>query len=416
MREFLQEKVGVYIGFDPTADSLHLGSLLPIVSMVHFMSMGHKVFALVGGATGMIGDPSGRSSERNLLDTLSIEKNSQLLEKSIRNCLLNSKEFFPDINLEDSFESNLGSFKIVNNYEFYKDLNVLSFLRDIGKHFRVNQMINKDSVKKRMDTQEGISFTEFSYQILQAYDFQQLQKKFDVCLQIGGSDQWGNITEGMALCSRLNKKEAHGITLPLLTNSEGQKIGKSTGIGESVWLSEHKTSPYEFYQYFLRLSDENALRFLPFFTFISTDERKSLEEEHKRKPEGRIAQKKLAEHATILVHGRQQYESAVKASQVLFSGDVVGLGWKVIQQVLKDSPCLELNREEIIGKEILNLAFQANIASSKGECKRLIEGGGLTINNQIVMLKQKIEESDLQEEKFIVLRAGKKNWRLIVLK
>ncbi|PRP86802.1 tyrosyl-tRNA ligase [Planoprotostelium fungivorum] len=404
MKQILDKPVGLYLGFDPTADSLHLGSLLPIMALSHFIARGHRVHALVGGATGLIGDPSGRSTERSLLSTSTVLQNAEFLRKSISSCL----ERTPNMGFER------GTFEMVNNMDWYTGMDAITFFRDIGKHFRVGNMLQKDSVRSRMDSQEGMSFTEFSYQTLQAYDFQQLNKSRDVTLQLGGSDQWGNITEGIALNHKLNQRDTYGLTLPLLTSADGQKIGKSTGVGGTVWLSEHKTSPYEFYQYFMRLSDSDALRFIPLFTFLSKAEMEEISVEHLKSPEKRLAQKRLAEEVTAFVHGKEQLEGALRASSFLFSDDVSQLSWDQVQQVLKDAPMTKMTLEEVTNVSIGNLVTQIQLVDTKGEAKRIIKGKGLFLNQRVVEDKEyKLQTADLLEGKFAILRTGKKNYHLI---
>eukprot|EP01118_Nematostelium_gracile_P013084 TRINITY_DN4890_c0_g1_i4.p1 TRINITY_DN4890_c0_g1~~TRINITY_DN4890_c0_g1_i4.p1 ORF type:complete len:443 (-),score=105.70 TRINITY_DN4890_c0_g1_i4:2794-4122(-) len=398
MESHLKEKKPVYIGFDPTGESLHLGHLMSICTLVHFQRHGHLPIALLGGATGMIGDPSGRSTDRNLLEPSVLEQNTKGIHDTISYCL--SKNNLP--------------FKILNNIEWYKSMNVSFFLRDIGRHFRINSMIQKDSVRERMNS-NGISFTEFSYTLLQAYDFLQLFENENCTLQLGGSDQWGNITSGTDLIHKSIGKQAFGMTLTLLTNSKGEKLGKSTGVGGSVWLSSNKTSPYEFYQYFMRLEDSMIPKFLRFFTFLPIEEIVRIEKEHEMNPDARKAQKVLAEQITSFVHGEEQMRDAKRASEAFFGGEIDHLEWNVLKDMLKEAPQFTMKKQDFISKRIIDIGVDVKIGATKGEIRRLLESNGLSVNGSIVDLKYVMREEDIRENKFCLIRSGKKNYRLILI-
>lgn len=383
----------VYCGFDPTSDSLHLGNLLPMVGLAWFERMGHTAVALVGGATGMIGDPSGKSSERQLLDEQTLQNNLQgirrNLEKVLRGALL------------------------INNYDWFKEFSWIHFLREVGKHFRVGTMLGKESVRNRMASEEGMSFTEFSYQLLQAYDFLYLFDHYAVTVQIGGSDQWGNITAGTDLIRKVRGAQSFGITFPLLTRSDGQKFGKSEK--GAIWLSSEKLSPYEFYQYLIRIPDDDVIKLMRLLTFMEMEEIHHYER-LMQKPgyEPNTAQKKLAEELTRLIHGEDNLARALKVTQAAAPGAETALKGDLLESLAADMPCHELPVNEIVGRKLIDLLSDAQILSSKGEVRRLIRNGGLYLNNEkIVDENFTVEMAQLIEGRLLLLALGKKNKILI---
>ncbi len=396
-----------YIGFDPTADSLHIGHMVQVMLLVHFQRSGHVPIALVGGATGMIGDPSGKSEERNLLDEETLRKN----ESGIREQLARFLDFNPE---------RKNHALMVNNYDWMKNFSFLGFIRDIGKHITVNYMMSKDSVKKRLgsDSNEGMSFTEFSYQLVQGYDFLNLYNEKGCRLQMGGSDQWGNIVTGTELIRRKTGGEAFALTCPLITKSDGTKFGKTES--GNVWLDPRKTSPYHFYQFWLNVSDEDAARYIKIFTLLGKEEIETLTEEHNKAPHERILQKKLAEEVTLMVHSRQDYEAAVEASQILFgkgtTESLKRMDEETFLSVFEGVPVFEVKKEIIEkGVSVTDLCAElTSVFASKGELRRMVQGGGLSIN------KAKIDSPDttigsemLLNTRYLLLQKGKKNYSLI---
>ena len=373
-----KEVTSAYIGFDPTADSLHIGSLIPIKVLAHFQQHGHKPIALVGGATGMIGDPSGKSSERNLLD-------EETLNHYV-SCIKAQLSKFLDFEGEEANRAEL-----VNNYDWMKEFSFLDFVRDIGKNLTVNYMMAKESVKKRITGEngaEGMSFTEFTYQLLQGYDFLHLYKNNNVKLQMGGSDQWGNITTGTELIRRKVQGEAFALTVPLITKADGSKFGKSES-GENYWLDPKRTSPYRFYQFWVNATDEDAERFIKFYTFLSKEEIESLVEEHKQAPHERKLQKKLAEEVTVWVHSREDYEKAVKASEILFgrstADDLKNLDENTFLEVFDGVPQKEIIKNELIGSNVVDLISEkSGFLKSKGEARRELQSNSISINKDKV--------------------------------
>ena len=400
--ELLQkEMTRGYIGFDPTADSLGVGNLVQIMTLVHFQRAGHKPFALVGGATGMVGDPSGKSEERNLLS-------EEILNHNL-NCQKAQLEKFLDFDCGDN------SAEIVNNYDWFKDFGFLDFIRDIGKHITVNYMLAKDSVKNRMDT--GMSFTEFSYQLVQGYDFHYLNEKHSVKLQMGGSDQWGNITTGTELIRRLSGNEAFALTTPLIKKSDGTKFGKSAG--GNVWLDAEKTSPYTFYQFWLNAADEDAENYIKIF---SLKERKQIEEviiAHREAPHQRLLQNTLAEEITARVHSEEELENAKQASQILFGkateDSLRQLNEKTFLEVFEGVPQFEISLSEFKdGLDIIDFcADQTSIFSSRGEARKMIQSNGFSINKNKVSLEKQIGSEDLINQRYILAQKGKKNYFLV---
>jgi tyrosyl-tRNA synthetase len=395
LEKALEEPIALYCGFDPTGDSLHIGHLVTIVTMRRFQLSGHTPIGLVGGGTGMIGDPSGRSTERNLNELEIVQEWSEKIKKQLMKSL--------DFNDEDN------SAKIMNNYEWLGKLSMIEFLRDIGKHFPVNYMLSKESVTSRMEN--GISFTEFSYMILQAYDFLNLYEKANCRLQIGGSDQWGNITAGLELIRRNgHEKQAFGITFPLITKSDGMKFGKTAG--DAIWLDPEKTTPYEFYQFWLNTEDRDVIRFIKYFTFLSKEEMDELEKEVETSPENRVAQRRLAEEMTIFVHSEEALQQAVKISEALFSGELSELTASEIQQGFKQFPSFTVESKE--DKGLIDLLVEAGVASSKRQAREDLQNGAIYINgNRSTDVNYTLTEKDRIEDQYTIVRRGKKKYTLI---
>ena len=402
-----KEMTKAYIGFDPTADSLHIGSLIQIKILAHFQQHGHQPIALVGGATGMIGDPSGKSAERNLL--------SEETLLHYVDCLKNQLSRF----LEFDGDGNNRAI-LVNNYDWMKDFTFLDFAKNIGKHITVNYMMAKDSVKKRFSGDSGVdgmSFTEFTYQLLQGYDYLHLYQNEGVKLQMGGSDQWGNITTGTELIRRKARGEAYALTVPLITKADGSKFGKSES-GENYWLDAKKTSPYKFYQFWLNATDTDAERFIKFYTFLPKNEIDALIEEHQNAAHERKLQKKLAEEVTIWVHGKEEFDRAVKASNILFgqstAEDLVSLDEELFLQIFDGVPQKELSKAETIGTNIIDLISEkTGFLKSKGEAKRELAGNSISINKTKVGEDYSVSENDLIDGKFLVIQKGKKNYFIV---
>ena len=396
-----KEMTAGYIGFDPTADSLHIGSLVPILLLVHLQKAGHKPIALVGGATGMVGDPSGKSEERNLLSEEVLRKNEQGVKKQLEKFL--------------DFNCGANSAEMVNNYSWFKEIKFLDFIRDVGKHITVNYMMAKDSVKKRIEGDTGMSFTEFSYQLVQGYDFLWLNQNKNCKLQMGGSDQWGNIVTGTELIRRKTNGEAFAFTCPLITKTDGSKFGKTEQ--GNVWLDPERTSPYQFYQFWLNVSDEDAVKWIKIFTFLKKDEIDSILSSHKQDAGKRILQKKLAEEITVFVHGKEEYGKAIATTEKLFANqnataeslsveDLEGM-----EGVIKsDFDKSKLNN----GIDVVSFLAETNIFPSKGEARKTIQGGGISINRKkIDNEKLKLESSMLLHNKYLLVQKGKKNYYLV---
>ena len=402
-----KEMTKAYIGFDPTADSLHIGSLIQIKILAHFQQHGHQPIALVGGATGMIGDPSGKSAERNLL--------SEETLLYYVDCLKNQLSRFLEFDGEGDNKAIL-----VNNYDWMKNFTFLDFAKNIGKHITVNYMMAKDSVKKRFSGDSGVdgmSFTEFTYQLLQGYDYLHLYQNDGVKLQMGGSDQWGNITTGTELIRRKAQGEAYALTVPLITKADGSKFGKSES-GENYWLDAKKTSPYKFYQFWLNATDDDAERFIKFYTFLPKEEIEALIEEHKTAAHERKLQKKLAEEVTVWVHGQAEYEKALKASQILFgqstAEDLISLDEELFLQVFDGVPQKEISKSEVVGSNIVDLISEkTGFLKSKGEAKRELAGNSISVNKTKVSEDYSVSESDLIDGKFLLLQKGKKNYFIV---
>ncbi len=391
-----------YIGFDPTADSLHIGNLVPIMLLTFLQRAGHKPIALVGGATGMVGDPSGKKSERKLLDTQQIEHNLSCQKKQLESFL--------------DFDAKLNPAEMVNNYDWFKDFGFLEFIRDVGKHISINYMMGKDSVKSRLET--GLSFTEFSYQLVQGYDFLHLYKHHDCKLQMGGSDQWGNITTGTELIRRMEGGEAYALTAPLLTKADGSKFGKSEG--GNVWLDAEKTSPYKFYQYWLNIADDEALKCIRIFSLKERNDILDLEKEHEENPHLRVLQKALAEELTERVHSIEDLEMAKKASMILFGKstfeELNELPEKTFLEIFDGVPQAIIPRSEISsGIGLLDLlAGRSGFLASNGEARRALKENSISINKTKINEAHDPAVSDLIKDKYMLLQRGKKNYFLVI--
>ncbi len=392
-------KVTGYVGFDPTGDSLHVGSLLPIMGLVHLQRYGHSPIALVGGATGMIGDPSGKSKERNLLSEERLAHNVDCIHKQLSRFL--------------DFDCKSNPAKLVNNHDWLGPISFIEFMRDVGKHFPVGYMMAKESVKRRIEG-DGISFTEFSYMLLQAYDFYHLSKHHNCELQMGGSDQWGNITAGKELIRRIDGKKAHGVVFPLITTASGQKFGKTEE--GAVWLDAEKTSPYKFYQYWMNADDKEALNYLKFFSLLEEEECEELAALQEAAPHKRDVQKRLAMEVTKTVHGATALDHVMKASKAMFGGELTDLSAREIGEIFDNVPSTELKKSDFEGEgyPILDLMANCGVVKSKGEARRLLQGGGVNMNNiRVNEVDRKVVVDDAIEGAFIVLRKGSKNYHLV---
>jgi tyrosyl-tRNA synthetase len=400
--QLLKEMTTGYVGFDPTSDSLHVGSLLPIMLLVHLQKAGHRPIALVGGATGMVGDPSGKSAERNLLDEESLNKNILGVSNQLRKFL--------------DFEQGENKALLLNNYDWMKNFTFLDFIRDIGKHITVNYMMSKDSVKKRIET--GISFTEFSYQLLQGYDFLHLNKTYDCKLQIGGSDQWGNITTGTELIRRKGGSDAFAFTCPLLTKADGGKFGKTES--GTIWLDPIKTTPYQFYQFWLNASDEDAKKLIRFFTLLDKETIEKIEKEHEEAPHLRLLQKTIAEDVTIRVHGKEALDAAIIASNILFgkstSEDLKRLSNEQIFEVFDGVPKATISYTEVEnGLSIVDaLVGKSNFLTSNGEAKRELKANAISVNKEKVGENFTFSKEHLINNKISLIGKGKKNNYLLI--
>jgi tyrosyl-tRNA synthetase len=391
----------IYVGFDPTSDSMHVGNLVAVMLLRRFQQAGHRPIGLVGGATGMIGDPSGKSDERNLLSVDVLRANVASMEKQLRRFL--------------DFDSGANSALLVNNYDWMGRFGYLEFLRDIGKHFPVNVMLSKESVKARLERSDaGLSYTEFSYMLLQAYDFVYLNEHYGCELQAGGSDQWGNITAGIDLGRRIRGVQLHGITCPLLTKSDGSKMGKTES--GALWLAAEKTSPYSFYQYWYNTQDADVGKCLRYFTDLAQSQVEELENQHAANPGQRAAQKRLAADLTRLVHGEDGLAAALKASEILFGAEIDRLSDKQLAEVFADVPSKELPRNLLAspGLSLIDALCDVGLAKSKGDARRAISEGGCYVNNRRVEnIEARLSAADLASESIIVLRKGKKNYGLL---
>lgn len=389
-----------YIGFDPTAASLHVGSLLPIMGLVHLQRAGHIPIAVAGGGTGMIGDPSGKTQERKLLSKDEIEQNLEGVKKQLSHFL--------------DFGAKNNAAVLVNNAEWLTKLSFMEFLRDFGKHFSVNEMMAKDAVKNRLEKEQGISFTEFSYSLLQAYDFLVLYDRYKCTLQMGGSDQWGNIVSGIDLVRRCRGVDVHGVVFPLITTSSGVKFGKTEA--GSVWLDASLTSPYRFYQFWYNTDDKDVVQYLKFFTLLPKEKITELEQSVKNAPEKREAQTTLAQEVTRMVHGETALAQAVKASKIFFGGEITDVSDNELLDIFSDVPSTEIAKEKLSGAGIslIDLLVTAKVVPSKSEARRLIQSGGVYLNNRrVAEVEKKVTLEETIHGKFVVLRKGGKNYWLV---
>ena len=405
--ELMKGPSAAYVGIDPTGDSLHIGHLVSIMILKHFQSCGHKPYALVGGATGMIGDPSMKSQERNLLDEKTLAHNVE--------CIKSQLSRFLDFNSDAPNKAEL-----VNNYDWMKDYTFINFARDIGKLITVNYMMSKDSVKKRLsrDSSEGMSFTEFTYQLLQGYDFLYLYKHYGVKLQLGGADQWGNITTGTELIRRTGQGEAFALTCPLITKADGGKFGKTEK--GNIWLDAERTSPYQFYQFWLNVSDVEAERYIKIFTMLDRQTIESAIAAHKECPEKRELQKLLAKEVTVMVHGEKEYETAVKASQMLFgkatTEDLRALDEKTFLAVFDGVPTHTIDRSKLPLGILDALAVETDIFPSKGEARKMIQQNGFSLNKEKMNdIARNLTEEDIIDGKYILVQKGKKDYHIIIV-
>ncbi|MCH7525441.1 MAG: tyrosine--tRNA ligase [Bacteroidetes bacterium] len=402
----LERMRSAYIGFDPTADSLHIGNLVPIMLLAHYQRCGHKPIALVGGATGMIGDPSGKSNERNLLDETTLRHNQEAIKSQLSHFL--------------DFESDADNAALlVNNYDWMKNVSFLDFIRDVGKHITVNYMMSKDSVKNRISSEasEGMSFTEFTYQLVQGYDFLHLYRELNCTIQMGGSDQWGNITTGTELIRKIGNGKGYAITCPLITKSDGSKFGKSEG--DNVWLDAKRTSPYKFYQYWLNSSDEDAEKYIKIFTFLTQDKTERLIKEHQKTPHLRLLQKRLASEITTMVHSETLFKNAEKASNILFSKsfktDIKTLDEATFLDVFEGVPQAEISKADFENglDMIAALSAKTNFLASNGEARRALKENSVSVNKEKVSEDYIISSEDLINDKYIILNKGKRNTYII---
>ncbi len=402
----MEQMRSAYVGFDPTADSLHIGNLVPIMLLAHYQQCGHKPFALVGGATGMIGDPSGKSTERNFLDEKTLRHNQEAIKQQLAHFL----DF-------DNGEKNAAV--LVNNYDWMKDFSFLDFIRDVGKHITVNYMMAKDSVKNRISSEsaDGMSFTEFTYQLVQGYDFLHLFKAHDCTIQMGGSDQWGNITTGTELIRRVGNGKGFAITCPLITKSDGSKFGKSEG--GNLWLDAKRTSPYKFYQYWLNSSDEDAEKYIKIFTFLEEQEIKSLVETHTEQPHLRQLQKRLAQEITTMVHSQADFENAEKASTILYSksfkADIQTLDETTFLDVFEGVPTAEVSKSLLQSglDMIAALSAETNFLASNGEARRALKENSISVNKEKVGEDYKISSADLINDTYVIINRGKRSTFII---
>ena len=398
-----KESTTAYVGIDPTADSLHIGNLVQIMTMIHFQKNGHKPILLVGGATGMVGDPSGKDSERKLLSEDVIKQNIEGIKKQLLKFL--------------DFDSNKNSAEIINNIDWFKDFSFLDFIRDAGKHITINYMMTKDSVKSRLET--GMSFTEFTYQLVQGYDFYYLFKHKNCKVQLGGSDQWGNIVTGTELIRKKERGEAYALTTPLIEKADGSKFGKSDG--GNIWLDENKTSAFKFYQFWLNTSDEDVEKYLKIFTLLDQKQISDIMKEQVENPHYRVAQKELAKQVTCLVHSKDKFELALKASSILFGkstyDDVASLSEKDFLNVFEGVPTYEVSEKNIFKSYIIDLlSSHTSVFNSKSEARRMLESNSVSLNKVKITIDKKIENKDLLNDKYLLIQKGKKNYFIIIIK
>lgn len=396
-KEKLNQPCRVYCGFDPTSDSLHLGNFVAIMGLAWFQRCGHSPYVILGGATAMVGDPSGKNKERPLLNEQAIKTNVEGIRKNLEHVL--NQGAIPPI--------------LLNNYDWFKKFSFIDFLRDVGKLFRMGPMLSKESVKSRLESEEGLSFTEFTYQLLQGYDFLHLHREHKVTFQVGGSDQWGNITSGTELVRRVGGQSVFGVTFPLLVRSDGQKFGKSES--GAIWLSPEKTSPFEFYQYLVRVPDADVIRLMELLTFMDIGEIRRIEAAMKQKDYmPNTAQKRLAEEVTKIVHGETALQAALKATEALQPGGTATLDKETLFNIASDIPTHQLSKNEVIGLKVIDLLCTVKMVDSKSEARRLVRGGGVRMNNHKVEEEnQEIQPSDLIEGEFLLLALGKKNQLLV---
>jgi tyrosyl-tRNA synthetase len=396
--------ITLYCGFDPTADSLHVGNLVPLLALRRFQLLGHHPIALAGGATGSIGDPSGKTQERQLLTKEVLDANIAKVKEQLRRLL--------------DFDTPANPARLLDNASWTAPVSFLDFLRDIGKHFSVNQMVAKESIRARMEDREaGISFTEFSYMLLQAFDFYVLCRDHNCELQIGGSDQWGNITAGIDLTRKKLGRAVYGLTLPLITNADGTKFGKT--VSGAIWLDPTRTSVYKFYQYWIRTDDRDAIRYLKFFTFLTQDEIAALEKQHTENAGARVAHKALAKAVTDLVHGPAATTEAIRASEILFGGDLAGVSETTFNEIVGEVPTKEIGKADLDGpgKPLVELLVQSGLCPSKGQARKDIEGGGAYVNNiREASLQRTVTAKDLLFGKHLLLRKGKRNYVVLTAK
>ena len=394
----------LYCGFDPTADSLHVGNLVPLLALRRFQLHGHHPIAVAGGATGSIGDPSGKTAERQLLTKEILDGNIASVKVQLAKLL--------------DFETKQNPARLMDNASWTAGVSYLEFLRDIGKHFSVNQMVAKESVRARMEDREaGISYTEFSYMLLQAFDFMVLRRDANCELQIGGSDQWGNITAGIELTRKKLSQHVYGLTLPLITNADGSKFGKS--VSGAIWLDPKRTSVYRFYQFWINTDDRDVIRYLKYFTFLSRDEIESLEKQHAENPGGRVAHKALAKAATDLIHGESATHEAIRASEILFGGELAGVSEATFNDIVGEVPTKEIERVKLdgVGLPLVDLLVHSGLCPSKGQARKDIEGGGVNLNNvREASSARAVTTNDLLFGKHILLRKGKKNYVVVTAK
>ena len=393
----------LYCGFDPTADSLHVGSLVPLLALRRFQLFGHHPIAVAGGATGSIGDPSGKTQERQLLSSEILEANIIAVKTQLARLL--------------DFETPSNPARLVDNASWTAPISFIDFLRDIGKHFSVNMMISKESVRARMEDRDtGISYTEFSYMLLQAFDFYHLRQELNCELQIGGSDQWGNITAGTDLCRKKLSATCYGLTLPLITNTDGTKFGKT--VAGAIWLDPKRTSVYRFYQFWVRVDDRDVIRYLKYFTFLSAADIQELERQHTERPEQRTAHKALAKAVTDLIHGEQSTQEALRASEILFGGGLDGISESTFNDIVGEVPTktIEASRLDGAGLALLELLVHSGLATSKGQARKDLEGGGISLNNQRVEdIAKSVSPQDVLFGKHLLLRKGKRNYACVTL-
>ncbi|MFO1513548.1 MAG: tyrosine--tRNA ligase [Verrucomicrobiota bacterium] len=391
----------LYCGFDPTAESLHVGNLVPLLALRRFQLLGHHPIALAGGATGSIGDPSGKTAERQLLTKEALDNNIAKVRVQLAKLL--------------DFETKQNPARLVDNATWTTPVSYLEFLRDIGKHFSVNQMVAKESVRARMEDREvGISYTEFSYMLLQAFDFMVLNRDYHCELQIGGSDQWGNITAGIELTRKKLGKQVYGLTLPLITNADGSKFGKS--VSGAIWLDPQRTSVYRFYQFWINNDDRDVIRYLKYFTFLSREEIESLEKQHAENPGARVAHKALAKATTDLIHGSSATAEAIRASEILFGGELAGVSETTFNDIVGEVPTKEIEKAKLdgVGLPLVELLVHSGLCPSKGQARKDIEGGGVNINNiREASAARAVTSNDLLFGKHILLRKGKKNYVVV---